>query len=353
MNIAGVDVVATAKATFQGFREDDLQNRSAAVAYNTLFSVVPLLIFLTALSGFVARAVGTNDTMDEITTWLFNHMGSDSASALRDPIEKAINRSNGGLLSVGAVLALWGGKNVIATVMSALNVAFDVEETRSWPKRNAVAIGLTIGFGLAMIVSSALFLAGAGFAAKLTGKIGFGDTWRTVWFYARWPVIAVILMVAVAALYWAAPSIDAPFKWLTPGSVLTVLLWGAASVGLGFYFANFAGYAGGTYGALGGVLAFIFWLYVMSLILLIGAELNAVLLAPVSDPARETTIGQEPEMRPVVAPPAPIVPRGTSTPAAPAPASGRTGRIAATIAVSTVALSIKLFAKLRAVTKHA
>src|SRR5215217_9236260 len=123
VKIAGVDVVMTAKATFKQFREDDLQGRAAEVAYNLLFSIVPLLIFLTSLSGFIARAAGTDDSMQRITNWLFDHMGTSQAQAVRDPIEKVVQSSHGGLLSVGAVLALWGGKNAVAAIMKALNTA--------------------------------------------------------------------------------------------------------------------------------------------------------------------------------------------------------------------------------------
>jgi membrane protein len=287
LKIAGVDVVATAKATFKEFQADDLQGRSAQVAYNVLFSVVPLLIFLTALSGFIARAAGVDDAMDSITTWLFDHMGTTQANAVREPIETVVKSNNGGLLSVGAVLALWGGKNAVAAVMKALNVAYNVEEGRSFIKRNLVAIGLTVALGLSITLVSAVFLAGAGIADNITERIGLGETWQLVWSYLRWPVIAAILIVAVSVLYWAAPNRDAPFKYLTPGSVLSVFGWGIVTAGIGFYFANFAGYAGGTYGALGGVLVFLFWLNLMALILLIGAELNSVLLAQKAMPVVE------------------------------------------------------------------
>jgi membrane protein len=276
VTIAGFDVVATAKETIKEFQEDDLQGRAAEVAYKVLFSVAPLLIFLTALSGFIARAIGRDDVMRDITNWLFDHMGTDAARTVRDPIEQVVESSNGGLLSFGAIFALWGGKNATAAIMKALNVAFDVDEARPWLRRNAVAVVLTIALGLAVVLTSTLFIAGAGFADNLTSRIGLGATWRAIWSILRWPVIAAILSAAVAALYWAAPNVNAPFRWLTPGSVWTVGGWGIATLALGFYFAHFAGYAGGTYGALGGVMAFLFWLYVMTLILLFGAELNAV-----------------------------------------------------------------------------
>jgi membrane protein len=349
LKIAGVDVVTTAKATVKQFRKDDLQGRAAEVAYNLLFSVVPLLIFLTALSGFVARAAGIDDSMQRITTWLFDHMGTDQARAVREPIENVVQSSRGGLLSLGAVLALWGGKNAVASITKALNTAFDVEEARPWPKRTALAIGLTIALGLALALTSAVFLAGSEIAADVTDRIGLGETWRFVWSIVRWPAIAAILVVAVSALYWAAPNMDAPFKWLTPGSVLTVVVWAIATSGLGFYFSHFAGYAGGAYGALGGVLVFIFWLDLMILILLLGAELNSVLLlqaAAGKETAALETRSPVPETSQTQVS-APSVPRGTyASPSAPSRPDGTRRSLGAAVAAAIV-VAMKGFLKIR------
>ncbi len=276
MRVAGIDVLPTAKTVFKEFREDDTQGLASEVAYHLLFSVVPLLIFLTALSGFVSRAVGVNDAMGNITPWLFENLPQQTAEAVQEPIESVIANQSGGFLSVGAVLALWGARNAMASLMKALNVAFDVKETRPWWKKQVIAIGLTIALGLGIVGGSAFFLIGSSIGAGLADLVGLGGMFTTVWSVLRWPLIFVLVSLAVAFLYWAGPNVDAPFTWLTPGSVLAVLLWAIATLGLSFYFRYFGGYAE-AYGLLGGVLAFVFWLYVMSLILLIGGELNAVL----------------------------------------------------------------------------
>jgi membrane protein len=356
MKIGNVDVVGTAKTTFKKFQGDELPTYAAAVAYNVLFSVVPLLIFLTALSGAVGRAFGEQDTLERVTNWLFDHLPANTAIAVRDPIEAVIRQNHGGLLSVGALLALWGGRNAIAAVMKALNVVFDAEETRPWVKRNAVAIGLTVAFGLAFAVVSAAFLVGAGFAQGLSSDLGVGGTWRTVWSILRWPLIAVVLGLAVAALYWAAPNVDAPFRWLTPGAVLTVVLWAIASLGLGFYFANFAGFAGAAYGVLGGLLAFVFWLYVMSLILLIGAELNAVVTAregvaerpsAIAGVGRAAADGGAGGPKPAVSGTESSVPRGTYTGATAPSASQRAAARAGTFLAVSLVRGARLIAKAR------
>jgi len=293
MKIGQVDVGATAKATWKDFREDDVQGLAAEVAYNFLFAVVPLLVFLTALSGFVSRAVGVNDAMGSITDWLFKNLPATTATAVVEPIRDVIQNQSGGFLSLGALLALWSGKNAIAAMMKALNVAFDVKETRPWWKKTGIAMGLTVLLGVAVVAVSSFFLAGSFVGEELAGVVGLGDTFVTIWSVLRWPLILAVVMAAVAFFYWAGPNVTAPFTWLTPGSVLAVVLWGVATLGLGLYFQFFGSYAV-AYGALGGVLAFVFWLYLMSLILLIGGEINAVVAlalspeirAQVADPAK-------------------------------------------------------------------
>ncbi|MDP9354567.1 MAG: YihY family inner membrane protein [Chloroflexota bacterium] len=292
MTIGEVEIASTAKATFKDFREDDLQGMAAEVAYHLLFSVVPLLIFLTALSGFVSRMIGVQDAMSSVTDWLFANLPRQAAEAVEEPIRGVIANQSGSVLSFGALAALWGGKNAMSSLMKGLNIAFDVTDPRPWWRRTLVALALTVALGLGVIGASTFFLLGSVVGEALANLLGLGDAWTTVWGIVRWLLIVLLLIVALAFLYWAGPNVDAPFKWLTPGSVLAVLLWVIATFALSIYFRYFAGYTE-TYGVLGGVLAFVFWLYVMSLILLLGGELNAVLTQRY-DPQTQADIASDP-----------------------------------------------------------
>ncbi len=280
MKIGQVDVVAAAKATFKDFKDDDLQGLAAEVMYHLLFSIVPLLIFLTALTGFIAPLIGggEGDTVARLVQWLRtdSNLPPQTVDVVVTPIERVLTEQAGGFLSIGALLALWGGKNAIAAMMKALNVAFDVKETRPWWKKTAIAIGLTIALGLALIASSLFFLAGSFLGETVAGWVGLGSVWTTVWGLLRWPLIVALLVVALAFFYWAGPNVNAPFKWLSPGSALAVILWAVATLGLSLYFRIAGGYVE-AYGVLGAMLAFVFWLYLMSFILLFGGELNSVL----------------------------------------------------------------------------
>ncbi|HET7095548.1 MAG TPA: YihY/virulence factor BrkB family protein [Thermomicrobiales bacterium] len=278
MNIGGIDVFATVKATARDFLDDDLQGAAAEVAYNFIFAIVPLLIFLTALSAAIGRALSAGANTADVTDWLFHGSGlpRQTAAALQGPIENVIQTESGGILSIGLVLAIWGAKNGVASLMKALDVAFDVQETRPWWKATAISLALTIGVGLAVALASLLLILGNQLGAAIARLFGLGAAWGAAWDIVRIVLIPALLIVGLAVFYWAAPNVDAPFKWLTPGSILAVVLWIAASLLLQFYFRYAAGYVT-AYGILGGMLAFIFWFYVMALILLLGGELNSVL----------------------------------------------------------------------------
>jgi membrane protein len=232
--------------------------------------------------------------MGDITDWLFTRSGlpRQTAMVLRAPIENVIQSESGGVLSIGLVLAIWGAKNGVSSLMKALNVAFDVKETRPWWKTTGISLALTIGVGLAFAVASLLLILGNTIGGAIAALFGLGSAWNGVWGVLRIVLIPVLLIVGVAVFYWAAPNVKAPFKWLTPGSVLAVIGWIVATLVLQVYFRFAAGYVT-AYGILGGMLAFIFWFYVMALILLIGGELNSV-LARAHSPKTQAQIAARP-----------------------------------------------------------
>jgi membrane protein len=314
-------VVEVAKRTFKDFKEDDLQGAAAEVVYHVLFALAPLLLFVAALSGFVSRTIGIDDVTNDVTVWLRRTLPDSTAEAVITPIEEVLRSQAGGILSFGVLTALWGGKNAMATLMKALNVAFDAKETRPWWKQQLVAIGLTVGLGLALIVASLAIVLGSGAGGWVADQVGAEGTWPVAWSYLRWPVVVVLVVVALGLLYWAAPDVEAKFRWLTPGAVLTVFGWAVASFGLSIYFTSFAGYT--AYGALGAVMAFIFWLYVMGLVLLLGGEVNAV-------------VGR---MAGAVAPHESADCTAPAASAAPAAAAGATGRRAEPVGVREAAIA--------------
>jgi membrane protein len=267
--------IAFGKDLWREIKEDDLQGKAAQIAYHLLFSIIPLLIFLTALSSFISQKIGVDDAMNNITDWVREQLPPESQAAVIEPIENTLDTTAGGLLSFGAITALWGGKNALVAVMDALNTVFEVEEGRPWWKKQVVAIGLTILLGLAAIAGSAALLLSSAVGSDIAERIGLGSFWTSTWKWLQFPLIAVVLVLVVATVFWKGPNATHSFRSMLPGAVATVVLWVIAVVGLSLYFTYFAGYLGGAYGALGGVMAFVFFLYVMSLITLIGGQIGA------------------------------------------------------------------------------
>jgi membrane protein len=265
-----------------------MMGMAAGVAYHFLFSTLPLLIFLTALSGQVSRAVGTGDVMHNITTFLFDHLAYEQAVAIRDPIEQVIEENSGGLLSLGAILALWGGKNVVVALMKALNTAYGVAETRSWRRRTLTAILLTLTLAIPILLISVAILVRSGIERWLGSSLGSDNTWTELWQFARWPVLALVLFTGLSVLYCFGPNIDMATWTVFPGAAFAVVLWGASTIGLSLYFQYLGSYAT-AYGILGAMLAFVFWMYVISAIILIGGELNSSLYQYLEDKRSESS----------------------------------------------------------------
>ncbi len=278
VKIGGIELWPAAKATAKDFMAADLQGMAAEVAYHLLFSVVPLLIFLTSLSGFVGRQIGIGNVLGEITVWLRTSANLPPATVevVITPIEQVLQDQTGGLLSVGAVIALWSGKNAVSALMKALNVAYNEQETRPWWRTQAISLGLTVALGITAIAASFFFVTSTAAGNRVAGWLGVSGAWAAVWGWLRLPLIALIVCVVVSFFYWIGPDRHAKYELITTGSIFTVALWTLATLGLGSYFEYVGGYVA-AYGILGGLLGFVFWLYVMSLILLFGGQLNAIL----------------------------------------------------------------------------
>jgi len=265
-----------AKQILATVKEKDLSGLAQQIAYNILFALAPLLIFITALAGWVTQIVNSDlqNPAEPVLTWMRDTLPKDAATFLEQPMNNALNTSPGFLLSFGAILALWGAKNAMTAIIKGLNVAYGVEDKeRSWFANTMVAIGLTIGLGLMLAAGSMIFVLGTGIGDDFANAIGLGKAWSSVSTWLRWPLIAAVVILGVALIHRYGPNIDAPLKWYLPGAAFTVVSMLIATLLLGIYFSISGGYSQ-AYGTFGAVLAFIFWLYIMALVILIGGVIN-------------------------------------------------------------------------------
>ncbi|MFI9403787.1 YihY/virulence factor BrkB family protein [Nocardia sp. NPDC052316] len=262
------------RRTVTEFLDDNVTDWAAALTYYSVLSIFPGLIVLTALLGALSPSA-TQSLIDTI-----QDLGPSSGTALLVDAIKQLQGSRqlaGPLALIGLGTALWTASGYIAAFMRAANAIYDVEEGRPIWKTIPVRVGLTA----AMVVLLALCLIGVvatgGIADRIGQWLGVGSAGVLVWDIAKWPVLAVLISLAFALLYWAAPNAQQPgFRWLSPGSVLAVLLWIAASAGFAVYVANFGSY-NKVYGSLGGVAVFLVWLWLSNVAVLLGAEFDAEL----------------------------------------------------------------------------
>lgn len=269
------------------FKEKDLTGLAKQIAYDILFALAPLLIFLTAAAGAVTQVVNSDmqNPAEPVLQWMTDTLPQDAANFLEEPMANALTTDPGFLLSFGAIFALWGAKNAMSGIIKGLNTAYDVDDdSRSFIRRTLISIGLTIGLALMLAAAGAIFVLGTGLGEDLAEGIGLGSAWATVSTWLRWPVIAIVVVVAVALIHSYGPNIDADLKWFLPGAAFTVVSMVIATFLVGLYFSFSGGYSQ-AYGTFGSVLAFIFWLYVMALLILLGGVVNMAIQREVP-PAR-------------------------------------------------------------------
>ncbi len=273
-------LAAIARRFLHEFQRDDAPGLSAELAYRFLFAIFPFVIFLAALTGFVAQWAG----MQNPTTQLLNAAGPNVPGGLdqviRPQLEAVLNNRHPELLSVGAIGALWAATGGTQAVMKAMNRAFEVQETRSFIGKYLMAIGLTL-LGSAGLIVAVVGIVGASLLTEHTASsAGLGtDAYRTI-AILRWPVVFVLLAAAVGVVYRLAPNVRIPWRWCLLGGGLFAVLWLVVTALFASYVSNFSHY-GNTYGALGGVIVLMLWFYLSALVLIVTAELVAVILKEV------------------------------------------------------------------------
>jgi membrane protein len=273
-DVKGRGWLATLKRTGKEFSEDNITDWAAALTYYSILSIFPALIALISVVGLLGDSA-TQSLIDNISTAAPGPAKDIFTSAIQN-LQKSQGAA-GVLFIVGIAGAIWSASGYVAAFMRASNAIYDIPEGRPIWKTAPVRVGVTIVL-LVLVAVSAVAVAVTGGLAKQVGNlIGVGDTAVQVWDIAKWPVLLLIVSFMFAFLYWAAPNVKHPrFRWVSPGGVLAVVVWLVASALFAFYVANFGSY-NKTYGALGGVVTFLVWLWISNIAVLLGAELNAEL----------------------------------------------------------------------------
>jgi membrane protein len=262
------------KRTFREFQGDNLTDLAAALTYYGVLAIFPMLIVIVSVLGLIGKSV---------TQPLLNNLGQVAPGAAKTIFTNAITNiqshqgTAGVLFIVGLVVALWSASGYIAAFMRASNVVWDVPEGRPFYKTIPIRLAVTLITVVLLTLSALAVVLTGSLAGKVGNLIGVGSTAVQVWDIAKWPVMLLIIAVILAILYYASPNVRQPgFRWVSPGSVLAVVLWIVVSVLFALYVSNFGSY-NKTYGALASVVIFLMWLWLTNIAILLGAELNAEL----------------------------------------------------------------------------
>ncbi|HWZ59963.1 MAG TPA: YihY/virulence factor BrkB family protein [Gemmatimonadaceae bacterium] len=241
----------------------------AQTAYYFFFSLFPILLFTAPLLAVVGDR---QHTMQLILGALAPAVPREALTLVEGVLHDVVFvKGAPGVISVGALLALWTGSNVFSSLTDALNRAFGVPETRPWWKVTLLAMSFVIGAGIAMLVATTLFVFGKPILHTIANTVGLGDTTVALWSIAQ-PVIAIGLVVAVGmAVFHVLPNVHLTWKEALLGSVTATALWMIVTVAFRLYTEHFSTY-NKTYGTIGAVIVLLTWMYLSMLSVLVGGE---------------------------------------------------------------------------------
>jgi len=272
-DLGGLTPRQLAKNVLTAINEADLLGRASELAYNLVLAIFPMLLFLLALLGiFASRAPLLRASL---LNYFAEALPPPAFHIVSQTLTEVINRGTGGKLTFGIVLTLWFASGGMNSMISVLNAAYRLRETRSWFKVRVTALVLTGCIALLVMAALAVVLTG-GYVAHAVGQfLGLGQIAIAGWSVLQWPIAFAFLGLSFSLIYYFGPDVEEQhWYWITPGSLFGVLLWLAVSFGFRAYLHFFNSYSK-TYGSLGAVMILLMWLYITGLAFLIGGEINA------------------------------------------------------------------------------
>ncbi len=254
------------KALKLEFKKDRISDVAGAVTFAGVLALFPFILFLVALAGVVIDPAQTQE--------LINQLGQvappDVTNILAERLNSLTTAQSGSVLGLSALTAIWAASSGMNALIRALNTTYGVEEGRPFWKVRGLAILMVLITAVLVLSAAMIAIAIPALAAWVGGPLGTAIVWL------RLPLAGVLMMFVWAMLYYVLPDVEQKFKFITPGSVIGVLVWVLASYGFSKYVSNFGKYEA-TYGALGGVIVMLLWMWISAQVLLLGAEVNAII----------------------------------------------------------------------------
>lgn len=255
---------------------DDVPGLAAEMAFRFLFALFPFLLFLAALVGFVGARVGADNLFATAMDFIAVLAPPEVQHILDDWVAGVVASQSPGLLSLGAAGALWGAAGGIGTLVKGLNRAYDAETERPFWLAQGLALLTALVLAILMLGGIALYASGEWLGRLLAARLGLGDLFLVVWTVLRGPGVAASLALALLFIYAVLPNTRVGLRQAAPGALFATAGWVLLTLGFSLYLSNFGSYDR-TFGSLGAAAILMLWMYFVSVVLLIGGELNALL----------------------------------------------------------------------------
>jgi membrane protein len=261
------------RRTYQEVVDHHMMSIAAGLSYYFVMSLFPLLILAAATVAFLP----VPNLFDRMLGSMQQIIPADSMGLVRGVLKDVITPSKGRFLTIGILGTIWAASGGFSSLIEALNIAYDVPETRPFWKTRSLAIGLMFIIGGLMVMGATSMFLGPKFGVWLAAKLHLSWMFARVWPALRWAISIVFIVLAVELMFYWAPNVKQRFWATLPGAALGVAFWIGASYALGLYFQDFANF-NRTYGTLGAAVALMVWLYWSWFVILVGAEINSELL---------------------------------------------------------------------------
>lgn len=264
------------KRTLWSFYDDQMTHHAAALTYYSLMSLFPAALVALSLLGLVGQYPDTYDA-------IIGYLRDVAPPSVLDPLDRSLRAAlqakgtAATALAISVVVALYGTTGVLEAARRALNVVFEASNGRSFLRRKTIDVASTFVLMTLVLASLVMVFVGGRFAEDMLGFIGLGSTAAQLWSVIRWPASVLVAMLVFAFIYYVTPDVQhRAFHWVTPGAVVGVALWLAATYGLSTYLSSVPD-VGALYGAFTGAFVLVGWLWLTNVALLFGAELNAAI----------------------------------------------------------------------------
>jgi membrane protein len=274
MVVAGFHVMPLLKKTVREIGEDRIPSLAAETAYYFFFSLFPLLLFLTPLLSVIGNGP---QLIESMVSRLSTTLPPDALSLLRRTLAEIVTSNGGaGVMTLGALLAGWSGSNIFGALMEALNVAYDVPETRPFWKRLAIRLGCLVIAGVIVLLATAVFLDGERLAHWVGESMGLGPAGVAAVTALELAVALCLLVGLGVMIFRLLPNVHQEWRHVVVASVVTTVLWIVATLLFRLYVQHFGSF-NKTYGTIGGVIALLSWMYYTMFVVLSGGELASEL----------------------------------------------------------------------------